>query len=109
MGILTVLFNRQILSILGTDALSVYGIISANYGAKKGARIRQTLRYALYTAAAFGLFWTCLSLAVPNLYVRIFMMPTDKILSMAPAIIRSYGISFLLLPFNIFPPIIFRR
>ncbi len=131
MGILTVLFNRQILSFLGTDALSVYGIIvnistfvqccaysvgqasqpiiSANYGAKKGARIRQTLRYALYTAAAFGLFWTCLSLAVPNLYVRIFMMPTDKILSMAPAIIRSYGISFLLLPFNIFPPIIFRR
>ena len=124
MGILTVLFNRQILSFLGTDALSVYGIIvnistfvqccaysvgqasqpiiSANYGAKKGARIRQTLRYALYTAAAFGLFWTCLSLAVPNLYVRIFMMPTDKILSMAPAIIRSYGISFLLLPFNIF-------
>ena len=124
MGILTVLFNRQILSFFGTEALSVYGIIvnistfvqccaysvgqasqpiiSANYGAKKGARIRQTLRYALYTAAAFGLFWTCLSLAVPNLYVRIFMMPTDKILSMAPAIIRSYGISFLLLPFNIF-------
>ena len=30
------------------------------------------------------------------------MTPTEKILSIAPNIIRSYGISFLLLPFNIF-------
>jgi len=124
MGILTILFNRQILHYLGTDALSVYGIIvnistfvqccaysigqasqpiiSANYGARNDARIRQTLLYALYTAAAFGLFWTGLSMAVPNLYVRIFMTPTDTILQIAPSIIRSYGISFLLLPFNIF-------
>lgn len=124
MGILTVLFNRQIMKYLGTDALSVYGIIvnistfvqccaysigqaaqpiiSVNYGAKKGLRIRQTLRYALYTAVFFGIFWTMLSLAVPNLYVRIFMQPTENILAIAPAIIRSYGISFLLLPLNIF-------
>lgn len=39
---------------------------------------------------------------VPNLFVRIFMTPTEEILSIAPNIIRSYGISFLLLPFNIF-------
>lgn len=30
------------------------------------------------------------------------MTPTDTILKIAPAIIRSYGISFLLLPLNIF-------
>lgn len=30
------------------------------------------------------------------------MAPTDGILEIAPAIIRSYGISFLLLPLNIF-------
>ena len=30
------------------------------------------------------------------------MTPTDGILKIAPAIIRSYGISFLLLPLNIF-------
>ena len=30
------------------------------------------------------------------------MTPTDSILKIAPAIIRSYGISFLLLPLNIF-------
>ena len=124
MGILTVLFNRQILKYLGTDALSVYGIIinistfvqccaysigqasqpiiSTNYGAGKGERIGQILKYALGTAVAFALIWTALAELVPNAFVRIFMTPTEEILAIAPKIIRSYGISFLLLPFNIF-------
>ena len=38
----------------------------------------------------------------PNLYIRIFMSPTREILEMAPAIIRTYSVSFLLLPLNIF-------
>lgn len=124
MGILTMLFNRQILRYLGTDALSVYGIIinigtfvqccaysigqasqpmiSTNFGAHRGKRIREILKYALATAAVFGLAWTALAEFTPNLFVRIFMTPTDGILKIAPAIIRSYGISFLLLPLNIF-------
>lgn len=124
MGILTVLFNRQILKYLGTDALSVYGIIinistfvqccaysigqasqpmiSANYGARKGTRIGQILKYALGTAAVFGIAWAAAAEAFPNLFVRIFMTPTESILQIAPAIIRRYGISFLLLPLNIF-------
>lgn len=124
MGILTMLFNRQILKYLGTDALSVYGIIinistfvqccaysigqasqpmiSANFGAGKGARIVEILKYALGTAAVFGAIWTALAVFLPNFFVRIFMTPTEEILAIAPDIIRSYGISFLLLPFNIF-------
>ncbi len=73
MGILTVLFNRQIMKYLGSNALSIYGpiiqvstfvqccaysvgqasqpIISTNYGAGKGERIKETLRLALLTAA----------------------------------------------------------
>lgn len=124
MGILTMLFNRQILKYLGTDALSVYGIIinistfvqccaysigqasqpiiSTNYGAQKGERIAQILKYAIGTAAVFGFIWTALAVFAPNLFVRIFMTPTKEILAIAPGIIRSYGISFLLLPFNIF-------
>ena len=124
MGILTVLFNRQIMKYLGANALAIYGpiinvstfvqccvysvgqaaqpLISANYGAGSGKRIRETLRLALLTTAAFGVLWTALSLACPNLYIRIFMSPTPEILAMAPAIIRAYALSFLLLPFNIF-------
>lgn len=124
MGILTVLFNRQILRYLGTDALSVYGIIinistfvqccaysigqasqpiiSTNFGARQGKRIREIMKYALGTAIVFGLIWTALAELAPNLFVRIFMTPTDGILKIAPAIIHKYGISFLLLPINIF-------
>lgn len=124
MGIITILFNRQIMKYLGTNALSIYGIIvniscfvqccaysvgqasqpliSVNLGAKRGDRIREVLKYALGTAAFFSIFWTVLSMAVPNLYVRIFMTPTEEILQIAPAIVRTYSISFLLLPLNIF-------
>ena len=124
MGILTTIFNRQILRYLGTDALSVYGIIinistfaqccaysigqasqpiiSVNYGAGKKQRIGEVLTYALGTATVFGLIWTAAAELIPNGFVRIFMTPTDSILRIAPNIVRSYGISFLLLPFNIF-------
>ena len=124
MGILTALFNRQIMQYLGSDELAIYGpiinvstfvqccaysvgqasqpIISTNFGAGKEARIRETLRDALWTVVFFGVFWTAPSVACLNLYIRIFMSPTETILAMAPAIIRAYAISFLLLPFNIF-------
>ena len=110
MGILTVLFNRQIMKYLGTSALAIYGpivnvstfvqccaysvgqasqpIISINFGARYGQRIKDVLRYALYTVAVFSVFWTALSLICPNLYIYIFMKPTTEILEMAPAIIR---------------------
>ena len=124
MGILTVLFNRQIMKYLGANALAIYGpiiqistfvqccaysvgqasqpIVSTNFGAGKGERIRETLRLALWTTVFFGVFWTALSMACPNIYIRIFMTPTPEILGMAPAIVRTYALSFLLLPFNIF-------
>ena len=124
MGILTVLFNRQIMKYLGSNALAVYGpvinistivqccaysvgqaaqpIISINFGAKKWQRIKETLRYALYTVGVFSIFWTALSLIYPNLYIYIFMKPTKTILDIAPSIIRCYSISFILLPLNIF-------
>ena len=124
MGILTILFNRQIMRYLGANALAVYGLIvnistfvqccaysvgqaaqpmiSINFGAGKGFRIKEVLRYSLITTLIFSLFWSVLSLACPNLYVYLFMKPTTEVLQIAPAIIRSYCISFTLLPFNIF-------
>lgn len=75
MGILTILFNRQIMKYLGTNALAVYAviinistfvqccaysvgqaaqpIISVNFGVDKGDRILKTLKYALWTTAFF--------------------------------------------------------
>ena len=124
MGILAVLFNRQIMKYLGTTALAVYGtiinistfvqccaysvgqasqpIFSANYGAGHIDRIKKTLKLAIITSFVFGAIWTTLSLVYPEIYVKIFMEPTPEIYEIAPAIIRTYAISFILLPFNIF-------
>ena len=124
MRILTILFNRQIMAYLDTNALSVYGVIvnvstfvqccaysvgqasqpifCSNFGAGNKDRIRRTLRYALGTTAFFGVVWVALCLTIPNQFIRIFMTPTQEVLQIAPTIIRCYGLSFLLLPFNIF-------
>lgn len=124
MGLLTMLFNRQIMMYLGTDALAVYGVIvnistivqccgysvgqaaqpllSVNFGAGKWLRLRDTLKYALYTSACFGIVWTLFIWAFPNGFIRVFMAPTEAIYRIAPFIMRSYGISFLLLPLNVF-------
>lgn len=124
MGILTVIFNRQIMHYLGNDALSVYGtiimistftqccaygvgqasqpIISFNYGAKQNDRIKKVLKYSLFTCLIFGLLWTMSCFIYPNMYIYLFMSPTENILEIAPLIIGLYGISFLLLPINIF-------
>lgn len=114
------LLEEPILRFFGADALAIYGpvinistfvqccaysvgqaaqpIISTNSGAHQGARIRAVLRLALVSCVAFSVFWTALSLAWPNLYIRIFMRPTAAILTMAPGIVRTYAVSFLLLP-----------
>lgn len=120
----TLCMNRTLMAFFGDTGINAFAIISylssftmavffgasegmqplfgQAYGAREGRRIRELLGYAVCTAAVFGLVWTALAESAPNLFVRIFMTPTDEILRIAPGIIRKYGNSFLLLPFNIF-------
>lgn len=124
MGVIGILFNRQIMRYLGSDALSVYGvlaqvvpfaqclaygagqaaqpIISQNYGAGQPRRIRKCLKYGLLTSALMGVFWTALMQIFPEQILGFFMTPTPAVAEIAPVILRTYGISFLLLPFNVF-------
>lgn len=123
-GILVILFNRQIMAYLGTDALAVYGVLyqltsfvqccaygagqaaqpimSMNMGAGQPARVFQCLRYGLITSGVFGVLWTGLTLLIPNAFVRFFMAPTESVLAIAPGIIGTYGLSYVLLTFNVF-------
>lgn len=123
MGILTMLFNRQIVKYMGNDALAVYGIIanlvtaaqscaysvgqsaqplySVNLGAGKYDRVKQTLKYAIIASVFFCLAWTFVMEAFPNPIMNLFMDATDSVLAIAPAIVRVYCISFLLMPFNV--------
>ncbi len=123
-GVICILFNRQIMKHLGTSALAVYGVlacitafaqclaygtgqaaqplISQNYGARNYDRIKKFLKYAIFTCAVMGVFWAAVTMLFPNTIVHLFMKPTDEVTKVAPAILRAYGISYLLLPFNIF-------
>ncbi len=123
-GVISILFNRQIMKHLGTSALAVYGVlacitafaqclaygtgqaaqplISQNYGAKNFGRIRKFLKYGIFTCVIMGIFWAALTLMFPNAIVKLFMKPTPEVVKIAPAILRAYGISYLLLPFNIY-------
>lgn len=77
-------------------------LISSIYGVVDAAMVGQYQGPTDKTAAVFGVVWTLAAELVSNGFVRIFITPTDSILSIAPGIIRRYGISFLLLPFSIF-------
>ena len=124
MGIIGILFNRQVMKYLGADALAVYGIIvqvtvlaqciaygtgqaaqpiiSQNYGAGQYGRIRECTKYSLYSAGAMGFFWVAVMLAFPDMLMNLFMDVTPSVAEIAPGILRVYGLSYLLLPFNIF-------
>lgn len=124
MGVLTMLFNRQVMRFFGSDALAVYGvivligtfvqccsygvgqasqpIISQNYGAQKFGRIKTLLKYNIITSIIIGVIWTALCVIFPNGFISLFMQPTESVLKIAPSIIRTYAISFLLLPLNIY-------
>ncbi len=123
MGVIAMLFNRQIMHYYGANALAVFGVIvqvsgvvqcssygvgqalqpivSANFGAKLENRISQTRKYALWTVLIFGVAWTATVILFPNVFVKIFMSPTDEVLKIAPDIMRIYALAYLLLPLNI--------
>ena len=124
MGILSMMFNNQIMKYSGSPALAVYGviinvntlvqacaygvgqaaqpIISMKYGAGKGERIRKTLRLSLITVVVLSIVWTTRTMALPEPLIRFFMSPTPEVLAIAPDIMRKYFISFLLLTYNIY-------
>lgn len=124
MGILSVMFNNQIMKYLGASALAVYGvvsnvstmvqtfaysigessqaIISVNFGAQKMSRVKETFKYAAASACILGIICFILGESIPTLLVRAFMKTTPVVLSIAPQILRLYFISFIFLVFNVF-------
>lgn len=124
MGIMTMLYNKQILKLLDHDALSVFGaiaslttvvqccsysigqaaqpILSTNFGAKKMDRVREVLKYGIFTSVAFGAFWAFLTMVFPTGIIQVFMDATESVLMIAPGIMRKYGIGYLFVPFTLF-------
>lgn len=122
-GVTVILFNRQIITYAGNTELAVYGvvstvaiffqslfygvgtaiqpIISANYGARLYGRINQTRRYAMAAAMIISLLFFSLSELFPTGILKLYMDVTDEVLSVGPAIMRIYGVSFLFMGVNV--------
>ena len=125
MGILSLMFNNQIMRYAGPSALAVYGVIinintlvqACSYGIGQAAQplISVNLRGRGRPGASarpFSGAWLRLRLcplsgpALPWAshcsLQEFFMKPDQKVLAIAAPIMRSYFVSFLLLPLNIF-------
>lgn len=124
MGFLTIIFNNLILLYLSDNDLAVYAviinvstivqcsaygigqagqpIISSNFGAKNDERVKEILKLNIITSFVLGLICTLIVIAIPNLIIKVFMSPTEEVLSIAPHIMRIYAISFILLPYNVY-------
>lgn len=122
--IMTLIINNQIMRYSGETALAVYGagatvaslflslfggvgqasqpLISANYGAAQKGRVKAFLKLALWTSAVMGIVLGGIVIAIPKQIVALLMKATPEALSMAPEIIRIYGISFIFMGINIF-------
>lgn len=130
MGILTVVYNRQIGKYFDEDHLAVYGVIinistfvqccaygvgqaaqpllSENYGAKKSKRVKSFLFYSLMTILVITVLWVVGVMCFPNSIVSLLMKPNEHVLEIAPSMIRIYALAFIFLPFNVFSTYFFQ-
>ncbi len=124
-GVLSIVFNNQIMKYLGSTALAVYGVIininlvaqyvsygvgqaiqplvSRSYGAGELAPIRTVTLYGAISASAVALLFCGLCEALPMPLMSVFMSDiTPEIEAVAPTAVRIYSLSYLFLPLNIF-------
>lgn len=123
MGIIIFLFNIQLLKFIGEVGVTAYSIISntaiiaisitngicqtiqplvsINVGAKQYSRAMDLRKIALGVAIIFGVIYAFIGFMFPETLVRIFVTPTEEILSIAVVAIRIYFVAFFFMGANI--------
>ena len=123
-GIVTFVFNIQLLKYVGDVGISMYGvitntaiiviclanginqaaqpIISTNHGAGLKDRIEHVRKLGFRTALIICSIPAIISLIVPNLFTYIFLNPSAEILELSPVAIRTYFIGFFVTGINMF-------
>jgi len=122
-GLVMLLFNLQLLKYVGDIGVVVYGIISnvalivtslsngiaqaaqpmisANYGAGKQERVRESRTLGLIVAMAACVVFTASGFLIPVPIAKLFLVPTEQIIAMAVPAIKLYFISFIFGEWNI--------
>ena len=123
-GIVTFVFNIELLKVAGDVGVSMYGvicntaiiaiclcnginqaaqpIISTNHGAGLKERIVAVRGLGLKTAFVICAIPALIGLIAPNLFTNIFLKPNEEILAMSPTAIRIYFIGFFVTGINMF-------
>lgn len=123
-GIVTFLFNIQLLKYIGVTGVTAYSIISntaimiismsngvsqaaqpivaTNYGAGQMQRVAAVRRLGLMISAGMGAIFTAVALAAPSVLLNIFIRPTAEVTAIALPAIRIYAIAFMLAAVNLF-------
>ena len=123
-GILTFLFNLQLLRYIGVLGVTVYSIIAntaiivmslsngvaqatqpiitMNFGVGAHHRIKEVKRLGFFVSFFVGGMFTFLGMLFPLQIVYLFIDPTPEILMIAPTAIRIYFTSFVICSLNIF-------
>ena len=121
-GLVIFIFNLQIMRLLGEDGVTAYSIISntaiiiiavfngicqtiqplisVNIGAGEKERVECFKKIAIVTAIILGILSYIICIVFPEEIVRIFVKPTDKVLSIAVNSINIYAVAFVVTGVN---------
>lgn len=121
-GFVILIFNNQILKLLGEDGVTAYSIISntaiiavalfngicqtiqplisINYGANLQERVLRFRKIGIIVSVAVGFLLFVICTLFPENIVRIFVKPTESVLNIAIDSIRLYSIAFLIMGVN---------
>lgn len=123
-SIIGILFNKQLLKFAGENGVAAYGvimylsfvfvaifvgysigvapIIGYHYGAENNKEVKNLLSKSLILLAITGAIMTCLTEILANPLSKLFVGYDKELLSLTSNGMSLYGISFLMVGFNIF-------
>ncbi len=123
-SIISMLFNMQLLKIAGENGVAAYGVImyagfifaaifigysigtapliGYHYGAENHDELKNLLKKSLVVLSIFGVVMTCLTEIFAKPLSYIFVSYDKNLLSLTTNGMRLYGLSFLIMGFNIF-------
>lgn len=128
--VLTCILNNQIMRYGGKTALAVFGVVltcsgmfqhiytgvgqaiqpvaATNYGAGQIQRIFSLRRISAWTVIFLGICFMMSGILFPTQIMQFFVDTTPEVLDAAPAIMRTYFISFLFMGVNIWATFYFQ-
>ena len=122
-GFVIFIFNIQILKYIGDNGIVIYGIISnciivgislfngiaqasqpiiaTNHGADEVKRVRNVLKYAMYTTIAIGIILFDIVFVFTKEVILVFVKADESIINMGITPIRMYLSAFCIMNINI--------